>query len=94
MYSFGVIRIRNMQYFNQKLLFCHDLQSQKKGNQGEKVKLRNEPCDEAFIILKSKLEQKQELDMGEQCSPFGIGPKLAVVQVVQVVSKKAKKYHV
>lgn len=32
--------------------------------------------------------------MGEQCSPFGIGPKLAVVQVVQVVSKKAKKYHV
>ena len=43
-----------------------------------------------FIILKSKLEQKQELEMAEQCCPFGIGPKLAVVQVVQVVSKKAK----
>lgn len=32
--------------------------------------------------------------MAEQCCPFGIGPKLAVVQVVQVVSKKAKEYHV
>lgn len=32
--------------------------------------------------------------MAEQCCPFGIGPKLTVVQVVQVVSKKAKEYHV
>ena len=64
MYSFGVIRIRNMQYFNQKLLFCHDLYSQKKGNQGEKVKLRNEPCDEALYNLKVKIRTKTGIRNG------------------------------